>query len=153
MKNKSGLSITNGYKIVLGESPPGGSESREPEKLCLDRGSDFYNKTLKPLLKEYETELYSTYTDLKAVFIERFKRTLLNIFSKAMFINGDGDWLGIINDAVVTYNNKVHSSINLTPVDASNNPDKIKYTFSFKNNEAKHKVGEYVRNADKRNIF
>ena len=30
LKNKSGLYITNGFKIVLGESPQGGSESRKP---------------------------------------------------------------------------------------------------------------------------
>ena len=48
----------------------------------------------------------------------------------------------------------------MTPVDASNNPDKVKYTFSFKNIKSKPgyaqpklKVGDYVRNADKRNIF
>ena len=63
LKNKSSLSITNGFKIVL-------SEHRKPENLWVDRGSEFYNKTFKSLLKEYETELYSTYSDLKAVFIE-----------------------------------------------------------------------------------
>ena len=41
LKNKSGLSITNGFKIVLGECPQGGSESRKPEKLLVDRGSEF----------------------------------------------------------------------------------------------------------------
>ena len=46
-----------------------------------------------------------------------------------MFINGDGNWVNILNDAVVTYNNNIHSTINMTPVDASNNPDKVKYTF------------------------
>ena len=88
MKNKSGLSITNGFKIVLGENPQGGSESpqggfedRKPEKLWVDRGSECYNKTFKSLLKEYETELFSTYSDLKAVFTERFNRTLLLIIS------------------------------------------------------------------------
>ena len=30
LKNKSGLSITNGFKIVLGEHPQGGSGSRKP---------------------------------------------------------------------------------------------------------------------------
>ena len=71
-----------------------------------------------------------------------------------MFINGDGNWVNILNGAVVTYNNNIHSTINMTPVDASNNnPDKVKYTFSFKNIKPKHKVGDYVRNADKRNIF
>ena len=77
LKNKSGLSITNGFKIVLSEHPQGGSEPRKPEKLWVDRDSEFYNKTFKTLLKEYETKLYSTYSDLKAVFTERFNRTLL----------------------------------------------------------------------------
>ena len=153
LKNKSGLSITNGFKTIL-------SEGRKPEKLWVDRGSEFYNQTFKSLLKEYGTgktasgiELYSTYSDLKAVFIERFNRTLLHIINKPMFINGDGNWVNILNDAVVTYNNNIHSTINMTPVDASNNPDKVKYTFSFKNIKPKLKVGDYVRNVDKRNIF
>ena len=47
-----------------------------------------------------------------------------------MFINGDGNWVNILNDAVVTYNNNIHSTINMTPVDASNNPDKVKYGIS-----------------------
>ena len=147
------MSITIGFKIVLGESPQGGSESRKPEKLWVDRGSEFYNKKFKSLLKEYETKLYFTSSDLKAVFIERFNRTILHIIIKPMFINGDGIWVNILNDAVVTYNNSSHSTINMTPVDASNNPDKVKYTFSFKNIKPKLKVGDYVRNADKRNIF
>ena len=153
LKNKSGLSITNVFKIVLDESPQGGSESRKPEKLWVDRGSEFYNKTLKSLLKEYETKLHSTYSDLKAVFIERINRTLLHIINKSMFFNGDGNWVNILNDAVVTYNNNIHSTINMTPVDVSNNPDKVKHSFSFKNFKPKLKVGDYVRNADKRNIF
>ena len=160
LKNKSGLSITNGFKTIL-------SEGRKPEKLWVDRGSEFYNKTFKSLLKEYGTgkaasgiELYSTYSDIKAVFIERFNRTLLHIMNEPMFINGDGNWLNILIDAVVTYNNNIHSTINMTPVDASNNPDKVKYTFSSKNIKGKPgyaqpklKVGDYVRNVDKRNIF
>ena len=61
------------------------------------------------------------------MFIERFNRTLLHIINKPMFINGDGNWLNILNDAFTTYNNNIHSTINMTPVDASNNPDKVKY--------------------------
>ena len=75
-KNKSSLSITNGFKSILGEAPQGGSEGRKPENLWVDSGSEFYNKTFKSLLKKYETELYSTNSDLKAVFLERFNRTL-----------------------------------------------------------------------------
>ena len=38
LKNKSGLSITNGFKIVLSEHPQGGSEIGKSEKLWVDRG-------------------------------------------------------------------------------------------------------------------
>ena len=145
LKNKSSLSLTNGFKIVLSEGLQGCSESRKPEKLLVDRGSEFYHKTFKLLLKESETEIFSTYNDLKAVFIERFNRRFLHTITKPMFINGDGIWVDILNDDVVTYNNNVHSTINMTPVDASNNPDQVKYTFSFKNNKPKLKVGDYIR--------
>ena len=69
-----------------------------------------------------------------------------------MFINGDGDLLSLISDAIVTYNIK-HKTINLTSVGASNNPDKVRYSFSFKNIKSKLKFGDYVSNADKRNNF
>ena len=95
------------------------------------------------------------------MFIERFNRTLLHIINKPMFINGDGNWVNILNDAVITYNNNIHSTINVTPVDASNNLDKVRYIrepasqiiFTSAKIEPKFKVGDYVRNADKRNIF
>ena len=64
LKNKSGLSMTKGFETILSEGPKGGSEHRKPEKLWVDRGSGFYNKTFKSLLKKYETKLYSTYSDL-----------------------------------------------------------------------------------------
>ena len=41
----------------------------------------------------------------------------------------------------------------MTPVDASNNPDKVKYYVKSTKAAPKFKVGDYVRNADKRKIF
>ena len=87
------------------------------------------------------------------MFIERFNRTLLHIINKPMFINGDGNWVNILNDAVITCNNNTHSTINMTPVDASNNPHKSRYYIKFTKATPKFKVGDFVRNADKRNIF
>ena len=142
LKNRSGLSITNGFKIVLSEHPQVGSESRKPEKLWVDRGSDFYNTTNKSSLKEYETKLYSTYSDLKALFIERFSRTLLNIIIKSIFINGDANWVNILKDAVIIYNNNIHSTINMTTVDSSNYPYKVKYYVKSIKAKPKFKVGD-----------
>ena len=62
-----------------------------------------------------------------------------------MFINGDGNWVNILNDAVITYNNNIHSTINMTPVDASNNPDKVRYYVKSTKATPKFKVGDYVK--------
>ena len=70
-----------------------------------------------------------------------------------MFINGYDNWVKILNDALITDNNDIHSTINMTLVLASNNPDKIRYSFNFKKIKPKLTVGNFVRNADKRNIF
>ena len=45
------------------------------------------------------------------------------------------------------------STINMTPVDASNNLDKVRYYVKSIKAKLKFQVGDYVRNADKRNIF
>ena len=71
-----------------------------------------------------------------------------------MFFNGDGKWVKIIKDAVIPYNNIIHLTINMTPVDTSNRPENVRYIISFSTEiKPKIKVGDYVRNADKRNIF
>ena len=41
----------------------------------------------------------------------------------------------------------------MKPVDASNNPDKVRYYVKSTKATPKFKVGDYVRNADRRNIF
>ena len=51
--NEYGKSITNGFQIISSESS---WSCRIPEKLRVDRGSEFYNKIYIPSLKEYETE-------------------------------------------------------------------------------------------------
>ena len=88
-----------------------------------------------------------------AMFMERFDRIFLHIIEKPKFINGDGNWANILNDAVITYDKNIHSTINMTPVDASNSPENVRYSLNFKNIKPKPKVGENIRNADKRYIF
>ena len=69
-----------------------------------------------------------------------------------MFTNGAGNWVVILNDAVITYNNNIDSTIHMTPVGA-NNPEKLKYYVNSTKIEQKLKDGDYVSNADKRNFF
>ena len=49
-----------------------------------------------------------------------------------MLVNGDCNWLNLLNDTLATYNSNQHSNINMTPVDASINPEKFRRSFMGK---------------------
>ena len=73
---------------------------------------------------------------------------------KPMFINGDGNWVKLLPGVLKIHNNKYHSTIKMTPTQASKNPESVTYEIeSNPKMEARFKVGDYVRNADKRNVF
>ena len=112
-------------------------------------------------LKQNQIKIYSTHSDLKAVFIERFNRTLIDLIKEPMYIQGKANWLDCLQNALDVYNNKKHSTIKMTPFEKSNQTDNIFYNHSNKIDLIKHfaekvpkfKIGDFVRIQDKRNIF
>ena len=76
LKDKSGRSTTTALKNLIEKA------KRKPDKIWSDRGKEFYNKTFLDFLKQKEIQIYSTNSDLKAVFVERFNRTLLDLIKK-----------------------------------------------------------------------
>ena len=79
IKDKSGKSTTNAFEKLIEK------EKRKPDKIWSDRGKEFYNKTFLDFLKEQKIHIYSTNSDLKAVFVERFNRTILDIIKQLMY--------------------------------------------------------------------
>ena len=146
LKDKSGKSTTTAFKKLIETS------KRKPEKVWSDRGKEFYNKTFLDFLKQNEIQIYSTHSDLKAVFVERFNRTLFDLIKEPMYIEGKACWLNHINSALDKYNNRVHTTTRMTPFEASNKPIDPP-TFVNKPKQPKFQVGDYVRVPDKRNIY
>ena len=58
--------------------------NRKPNKIWVDQGSEFYNKSFKDFLKMNYIEIYSTFNEGKSVVAERFIRTLKNKIFKHM---------------------------------------------------------------------
>ena len=145
LKDKSGKSTTTALKSLIEKA------KRKPDKIWSDRGKEFYNKTFLDFLKQNEIQIYSTHSDLKAVFVERFNRTLLDLIKEPMYIEGKACWLNHINSALDKYNNRVHTTTRMTPFEASNKPIGPP-TFVNKPKQPKFQVGDYVRVPDKRNI-
>ena len=77
IKDKKGVSIVNAFKKNLNSS------NRKPNKIWFDQGSEFYN-SFKDFLKINNTEMYSTYNEVKPVVAKRFIRTLKNKIFKHM---------------------------------------------------------------------
>ena len=148
LEDKSGKSTTTAFKNLLETS------KRKPHKIWSDRGKEFYNTTFLDFLKQNEIQIYSTNSDLKAVFAERFNRTLLDLIKKPMYIEGKACWLNHINSALDKYNNRVHGTTKMTPFEMVTNTNKINNIKINKNEKLpKFQVGDYVRVPDKRNLY
>ena len=57
MKDKKGITITNAFQKILKES------NRKTNEICFDKGSEFYNTSMKLLLEEDGIEMYSTHNE------------------------------------------------------------------------------------------
>ena len=65
IKDKKGTSIVNVFKKILSDS------NRKPNKIWVDQGSEFYNKSFEiNFLKINNIEIYSTYNEGKSVAAE-----------------------------------------------------------------------------------
>ena len=78
LKVKKGVGIVNAFQSILKKS------NRKPNKIWVDKGSEFHNSHFKKWLKDNNIEMYSTYNEGKSVIAERFIRTIKNKIYKYM---------------------------------------------------------------------
>ena len=65
MKDKKGVAITNAFQKFLKET------NCKPNKIWLDKLSEFYDRSMKSFLQNDNLELYLTYNEGKFVVAER----------------------------------------------------------------------------------
>ena len=69
LKNQKGITITNVFQKNLRES------NSKPNKIWVDKGSEFYNRSVKSFLQNNDIEMYSVHNKGKYVIVEGFIRT------------------------------------------------------------------------------
>ena len=72
LKDKKVVTITSAFQKNLKES------NRKPNKIWVDKGSKFYERSTKSRLEKNDIEMYSTHNEGKFVVAGRFIRTLKN---------------------------------------------------------------------------
>ena len=90
LKDKKGITVTNAFQKILDES------NWKPNKICVDKGSEFYNRSMKSWIEKNDIEIYSTHNEGKSVVPERF--TLKNKIYK--YITSISKKCILINDIV-----------------------------------------------------
>ena len=78
LKDTKGVTITDAFQNILNKS------NRKPNKIWVDKGSEFYNRSMKLFLQNNDIEMYSTHNEGKSVVAERFIRILKNKIYKYM---------------------------------------------------------------------
>ena len=151
LKNKNAQTIKDSFETILINS------KKKPDLIDTDRGKEFYNRIFQDLLDKNNIKMYSRNSSYGAVFAERFNRTIRDLLKKHVFEKGDGNWIDVLPTITKQYNNRIHSSTKLTPIQ-----DSLKKNegFVYKNLLDKRKkitpkfqINDVVRTADLKKTF
>ena len=96
--------------------------------------------------------MYSTFIKGKSVAAERFIKTLKNKVFKHMTAISKNVYFDVLDDTVNKYNNTVHKTIKMNPIDVTGDSF-IEYNEDSNKRNPKSKVGDYVRISKYKNIF
>ena len=147
LKNKTGMEVASALEKIFKE--------RKPEKLWVDKGLEFYNKYVNKLVT-----LYSTENEEKSSVVERWNRTMKEKMFKYFTANSTRKYIDVLDDLVDRYNNTLHSSIGMTPTQASEKKNEVEVWRNLygdyrppKRKAPKFKVGDKVRITRKKQTF
>ena len=151
LRNKNAQTIKDSFENILISS------KRKPNLIESDRGKEFFNNIFQDFLNKNNIKLYSRNTSYGAVFAERFNRTIRDLLKKPVFERGDANWIDVLPTITKQYNNKVHSSTKLSPIQASlkKNEGFVYKNLIDKRNKIKpkYKIGDLVRTVDLKKTF
>lgn len=151
LNTKTGKEVAEAFKRIFKERVPG--------KIWVDKGKEFYNKDVKALFDKHGIEMYSTENEEKSSVVERWNRTMKEKMFKYFSANNTRKYIDVLDRMLKQYNNTKHSTIRMTPVQASmkRNENKV-----WKNlypdqpsvrKKPKFSVGDRVRIAKKKGTF
>ena len=96
--------------------------------------------------------MYSTYNKGKYVVADRFIRTLKSKIFKLMTAVSKNVYFDVLDDIVNKYNNTVHKTIKMKPIDVTSDTY-AEYNEDSNKKDPKLKVGDHIRISKYKNIF
>ena len=146
LTDKKGISIATAFQSILKQS------NRKPNKIWVDKGSEFYNASFKKWLQDNDIVMYSLNNEGKSVVAERFIRTLKSKIYKYKTSISKNVYIDKLDDIVDEYNNTYHTTIKMKPIDVKDNTY-INTDKETNDKGPKFKVDDRVRISKYKNIF
>ena len=129
-------------------------KERKPSYIWSDQESAFFSKEMLKFFEDNNVKIYHTYSNLKAVVIERFNRSLRELMMKEFVKKNNTIWYKILPELIKKYNNRYHCTIKMKPIDVNKSNEKyIKntvYNYDITNKKPKFKINDIVRISLKR---
>jgi hypothetical protein len=108
LKTKEGAEVAAAFTKIF-------SKGRHPKHLWVDQGTEFYNRDVAKVLKTYETDMYSTHSEIKVSIAERGIQNLKHVMESSFTQHRYRKWITTLAVVVEQYNNRKHSVIRMTP--------------------------------------
>ena len=129
-------------------------KERKPKYIWSDQESSFFSKEMLKFFEDNNVKIYHTYSNLKAVVIERFNRSLRELMMKEFVKNNNTVYYNILPELIKKYNNRYHYTIKMKPINVNKKNEKhIKntvYNYNITNKKPKFKIDDLVRISLKR---
>ena len=95
--------------------------------------------------------MYSTFNEGKSVVAERFIRTLKNKIFKHITSISKNVYFDVLDDIVNKYNNTVHKTIKMKPIDVTDDSF-VEYNEDLNKRNTKFKVGDHNKELVRRSF-
>ena len=110
MKNKTGQETCKVLKRLI--------KDMKPKQLFTDSGKEFCNHQVQQFLEAENIKHVTASSDLKCSGVERVNKTLQMKLYKYMTEMNSDSYISVLNDIVSSYNESIHTSIEMSPIDA-----------------------------------
>ena len=94
MKDKTAKSVADATAAIFSEN------DIAPKNLQTDNGKEYYNKLFSNLMRKYDVNHYSTFSNLKAAIAERAIKTIKNKIWKHFSMLGQYKWVDYLNEII-----------------------------------------------------
>ena len=141
LKNKSASSLVAAFTPLLSD--------RAPNTLQTDKGTEFLNRSLQKLLKEYGVHHFVTHNEeTKASIVERFNKTLKTRMWRYFTKHQSVRYVDVLQDFMRSYNDSYHRSIGMAPSGVNSTNQEIVWQRLYGDEGGgtpKYQVGDRVR--------